>query len=178
MKSNLLLFLAIILAKICVYGQDFDVYPKLPDSQINAPQIYENMTIDEFQLLSRNIRMMDMGYALFLPGYIHYKAKENITGAILTTTSFIGLAGFTYNYFNTDQAINLKQVFDDKSEIALASLTLIVATYIYDWIHGKYYLEKKQELIRYKYGIKNQFEAERNLISLNQTTLFSISFNF
>jgi len=39
-----------------------------------------------------------------------------------------------------------------------ASIFLIVTTYLYDWIHGKVTLERKQELIRYKYSIKLKLE--------------------
>jgi len=169
-------------------AQDYDVYKRTVDDKIKIPEIYKNMLLEEYQMLSRDIRMMDMSYAMFVPGYVHFKARENKTGYYLLGTRLVGYAGLATYYSRRKHED--KQLWDylsgkdddidvnDKVLFA-SSLTLIIGSYLYDWIHGKYMLEKKQENIKYKYGIK--FKMEESISynpNYNVTPAISITLNF
>ncbi len=142
-------------------AQDFEIYPKLKDDNIKMSDLYENTLLDEYQILSRNIKMMDMAYSVIVPGYIHFKAKENRLGYSILAARFLGYSGLAINYINNKNINNsFSDIYNIKSEynadklLFYSSVSLIISSYLFDWIHGKYRLEKKQEIIRYKYSIK------------------------
>ncbi|HKK10446.1 MAG TPA: hypothetical protein VJ939_06385, partial [Bacteroidales bacterium] len=54
------------------FAQDFDVYKRSKNDNFRLPEINRDMTFEEFQLLSRNLRMKDMLYAMVVPGYTHF----------------------------------------------------------------------------------------------------------
>jgi len=153
-----ILFLLLLLFTINGFSQDFDLYPRFKDENINIPRLYENTLKNEFQLMSRNIRMMDAFYAAIVPGYIHFRAKDNILGYNILGGRMIGYGGLYY-YYNRTGTLKDSVVYSKTDKYILwTSIGLIVGSYIYDWIHGKFRLEKKQELIRYKYSIKINLE--------------------
>lgn len=176
-------------------AQDFDMYLKKQDDKVKIPEIPESMSAEEFQLLSRDIRMMDMMYAAVVPGYIHFKAKEKRTGFVLLglrTVGFLGLGAsyvsakrngdtFLGKVLGTNQETTEVQLSDEWSVkvsdvVVASSIAVIFSTYLYDFLHGKSQLEKKQELIRYKYGIKLKLENKK--VSLFESSYVpSISFN-
>ncbi len=171
------------------YSQDFGVYPRLTDDKVKLPFVHESLKLSEFQLLSRSVRMMDMAYAAIVPGYIHFKAKEKTTGYILLSLRSVAYIGLGYSYFNaksrgdktfdifntnqTQDQIKINNEWSVNTEdiIDATAITIILSTYLYDWIHGKYKLGKKQELIRYKYSIK--LKIEENKISFNNSTPYN-----
>ncbi|MEA3317477.1 MAG: hypothetical protein U9R54_05930 [Bacteroidota bacterium] len=169
-----------------IFAQDFDVYPKIKDDNIIMPTLYENTQFEEFQLLSRNIRMMDMAYSAIVPGYIHFKAKDNKTGYKLLAARLVGYSGFAVAYINMkNDNKKLVALFDnnyiDNSDkiILISSITIIISTYLFDWIHGKALLEKKQELIRYKYSIKLKLNEQAQLQNPNSISpTLSLTLNF
>lgn len=164
MKPRILLvILSLLLISNFIQAQDFDIYPRLKDDNIKMPTLYENTLFDEYQLLSRDIRMMDMIYSAIVPGYIHFKAKDYNTGYWVLGARVAGYAGLAYDIIQIKDIENqLKDLrnldiqLKTKNVILYTSLGLIVSSYLFDWIHGKYRLEKKQENIRYKYSIKLQ----------------------
>ena len=191
MKTSYTIIISLIFLVLSqnIFSQDYDVYKRTVDDNIKIPEIYKNMLLEEYQLLSRDIRMMDMSYAMIVPGYVHFKAKENKTGYYILGTRLAGYAGITTYYFR--RANEDKQLWDyitgkddninlNDKYLFVTSLTLIIGSYLYDWIHGKYMLEKKQENIKYKYGIK--FKMEESLSSYHPnyklTPSISISLNF
>lgn len=154
----LLLFL---LAGKLVEAQDFDIYPRMKDENVEMSSLYENTQFKEYQLLSRNIRMLDMAYAAIVPGYVHFRAKDYTMGYSLLGTRVAAYAGLAYNYSSMNK-INksileiptLGSEYKTDKVIFYSSMSIIVSSYLFDWIHGKMRLEKKQELIRYRYSIK------------------------
>lgn len=181
-----LLLIIFVFIAISINAQDFDIYPKNQDDYVKMPYVHESMRLNEFQLLSRNPRMMDMAYAVIVPGYMHFKAKENCTGYYLfglRTLGYIGLGSVYYSsktnnnttlgsLTGTNEQGSTVQITDkwsvETTDVILAiSITVIISTYLYDWIHGKIILEKKQEFIRYKYSVK--LKLEQNNISFIQT---------
>ncbi len=153
--------LALLLAFFVFEGltQDFDLYPRFKDENINIPNLYENTLKNEFQLMSRSIRMMDAFYATLVPGYIHFKAKDKAIGYSLLGERVLGYGGLLYL---SNKGINMLSNTETYSKtdkyILWSSVGLITTSFIFDWIHGKYRLEKKQEFIRYKYSIKVNLE--------------------
>jgi len=143
------------------YAQDIDLYQKKKNDNYQLPRIYQEMSFDEFDLLSQNVRMKDMMYAGFVPGYIHFKAKENKTGYWLVgirSASYITMGilylDFDHKYGNTnllDAKTSDQKIYQN---IFISALTIAWSTYLYDLIHGEHILHKKQERIRYKYALK------------------------
>ncbi|HKK58170.1 MAG TPA: hypothetical protein VJ937_01715 [Salinivirga sp.] len=167
-------------------AQDFDIYPRLQDDKIKTPGINANMTADEFSLLSRNIRMMDMPYSLIVPGYIHFKAKDNTVGYTLLGLRIAGYTGLAINAYRliifdkrAENIITGKNNLKQDQNLFITSSILILGSWLFDWIHGKYRLEKKQELIRYKYGIKLQLEkSQRNYSQKNYVPSLMLTYKF
>ncbi|HHB52017.1 MAG TPA: hypothetical protein ENK75_03075 [Saprospiraceae bacterium] len=170
-----------------VLAQDYDVYKRTVDDKIKIPEIYKNMLLEEYQILSRDIRMMDMSYAMIVPGYVHFKARENTRAYEILATRLAGYAGL-YTYYSRSKSKD-KQVWEwitgkkDKVNVRdkalfISSWTLVLGSYFYDWIHGKYMLEKKQENIKYKYGIKFKMEESQAFNQNRLTPNISISVSF
>ena len=175
------------------FSQDFDIYPKKQDDKVRMPQLNEMLTVDEFQLLSRNARMMDMFYAAAVPGLLHFKAKDKVTAWSLVGLRAASYAGLAYGYFKLNsEGFKIWENYQDGESVfigdwtvkdyqklAIGSIALMASTYLFDWIHGKYRLEKKQELIRYRYGIKLQIDRNpRARFDNRLIPSFSITYSF
>lgn len=168
-------------------AQDYDLFQRKKDDNFKIPDIYKNLTLEEYQLLSRNIRMMDMSYAVFVPGYVHFKAKENKRGYQILGARLLGYAGLTAYYSRRKndgkQTLDYINGKDDNIDVTdktlfISSLSLIASSYLYDWIHGKYMLEKKQENIKYKYGIKFKMEKDLSFKPKNDFPSISVTLSF
>lgn len=128
------------------------------------------MSFDEFYLLSQNIKMKDMAYAIIVPGLIHFKAKDKKAGYWLLgirSSSYLAIGGLYIYKQNKYKGIKLSDL-DDDDQIPLrtklySALFVAASTYLFDLIHGEARLHRKQEFIRYKYSLKfsNQ-NFERN----------------
>ena len=168
--KKIILLSAIIFSTLLAFAQDIDFYLKGKNDNFSLPKIPEEMTFNEFYLLSQTFRMQDMIFATVVPGYIHFKAQENKTGYALVGARAIALSALTYEYFKLKQqtsSLTLTQFLvyggqnqiltkTDRIVISMA-LTTALTSYIFDIIHGKYILEKKQEKIRYKYSPRISF---------------------
>jgi len=183
MRNKLVIVFLLLLGNI-VQAQDFDIYPRLKDDNVKMSDVYENTLFDEYQLLSRNIRMMDMAYSTIVPGYVHFKAKDLATGYSVLGARLLGYSGLALNYYNMKNLglkigdiPNLGSDNNADKVIFISSISLIVSSYLFDWIHGKYRLEKKQEIIRYKYSIK----LKMNSLTYNHddaTPCLSLTYKF
>jgi len=172
-----------------LFSQDLDIYKKSKDDNLETPNIPSGMSYSEFQILSRNLRLKDMMYAMVVPGYVHFKADEKITGYTLLglrTVGYIGLGAIYYSYnkhydsnYNYGETNN-GTIDPNNYDIAfVTSLTVIFATYFYDWIHGDYKLKKKQNLIRYKYGLKVELQNTYGQINtVDVVPIASIALSF
>ncbi len=168
----ILLFIVSLFFVINAMSQDIDIYRKGKDDNIKTPHIPLGMSKKEFQLLSTNLRLKDMLYAMVVPGYVHFKAQEKPMGYTILgarTVGFIGLGAVYYSaqvngedwweLGGSDNPDDIITIGDDwtvrKSDVILvASATLIMTTYLFDWIRGENILKRKQNNIRYKYGMK------------------------
>jgi hypothetical protein len=145
-------------------AQDIDVYKKDRNDNYKMPKINDNMTYEEFELLSQNMRMKDMLYASVVPGYAHFKANDKKTGYWLLgirSASYItmGVVYYSGKYnLTTLEYESLseedKKTLDRHENAFYTALTIATASYIYDIIHGDAVLHRKQERIRYKYALK------------------------
>ena len=147
-------------------AQDMDIYKRYVGDKEKMPDLYENMTFDDYQMLTRDIRMMDMMYSTIVPGYIHYKAGDKKTGNRLLIARSAAYSGLLFNYIRLNSYDKSYQdMLTDPSlkgdrVLFYTSISVVAITYMYDWIHGKRVLENKQEQIRYKYGIKLKMEKK------------------
>ncbi|MEA2042597.1 MAG: hypothetical protein U9N85_08610 [Bacteroidota bacterium] len=162
-----LLFISLFGVSI-LFGQDIDLFSKNKNDNFNMPSIDKEMSFEQFQLLSRDLRMQDMMYAIVVPGWTHFKAQENTLGYSMVGARVLGYSGLAYVSLNNDDFIswgsllklNLdRSVFPEEERtkyqtITSVSTALIIGSYLFDWIHGQYRLSKKQEQIRYKYSLK------------------------
>ena len=144
-------------------AQDLDIYKHQKNSNFDIPDIPQNMTYEEFKVLSTDLRLQDMAIAMILPGHAHFKIGEKKTGYYILGTRLTGYLGWVYLAL-TDESLSgivLKDNLDIDSNvstedkiIAYGSVALMMGSYLFDWIHAKYKLEEKQNKIRYKYAKK------------------------
>lgn len=151
MKKIIFIF-CIILAAVQLYSQDVEVFHRYQDDKLIMPVFPEKMTFDEFQILSRDIRFVDMAAGLAFPGYISFKAKEKTAGYIAMGIRAAGYAGALYEIIKYNEE-GASAVFGNQADRNFAYITMgiLVSSYLFDWIYGKTQLERKQESIRYKY---------------------------
>ena len=162
MKTTISTLILIIALSSGMVAQDIDVYSKAKNDNYQLPPMNAKMTFDEFQLLNKRLKMQDMLYAMVVPGYVHFKAKDPITAYSLVGLRMLGFGGIVYVSNKTGILIpSLLEfsgisgnIYKTERNILFSSSALVLATYLFDWIHGKYRLEKKQEMIRYRYGLK------------------------
>jgi len=148
------------------FSQDVDFYLKDKNHNYSFPTIPEEMTFQEFNLLSHDFRMQDMLFSVVVPGYTHFKAQENMYGYSLVAVRTVAFSTLAYEYIHfkntvTDTTSFIK-FFRNSGQLTSGqkvdayvvgiSLATIGATYLFDIIHGKYILQKKQEKIRFKYS--------------------------
>jgi len=182
MKHFLLMAFFLIFSSLS-QAQDMDIYKRYVGDREKMPDLYENMSFDDYQMLSRDIRMTDMMYAAVVPGYIHFKAGDKKKGYYLLGIRSAAYTGLIVNYIslnNYDKSytdmLNDPSLKGDRM-LFYTSISMIAATYMYDWIHGKRTLENKQERIRYKYGIKLKMEKKLALNTKGVPAL-SLTLNF
>jgi len=175
--KRLLFALLIIAFQQAVYGQDVDVFKRDLNDHFKLPHVPDSMTYEEFKTLSTNLRLIDAAEAMVVPGLIHFKVRDKFTGYTLVGARLLGYAGIVYVNINNKDLLgdlfNYEVLNSEESKtdyfIALSSIGLIAGSYFYDWIHGRYLLDKKQQKIRYKYAIKLRSEMANYNTSLRKT---------
>ena len=136
-----------------VFSQDLEVYNRYQDDKLVSPVIPEGMSLNEFRILSRDIKLMDMAAGMAFPGYISFKAEEPAAGYAAMGIRALGYAGALYEiikYNNEGWPEVLSNQFD--RNFSYITMGVLVTSYLFDWIFGKTQLEKKQEDIRFKYS--------------------------
>lgn len=167
------------------YSQDIDIFQKKKNDNFKFEDINTQMSFNEYQLLSRNLRMKEMMYAMVVPGYIHFYAKEKKTAysILALRTAAYGELAYMLATESIDFSIiktpNLTFKEDDLPKIDIyltyGAIGIIIGTYLYDWIHGQYVLKRKQERIRYKYNMKMNLSF---INSPNSIPVPGLSLNF
>ena len=181
-------FILIVLGIVFVSGQDLDIYKHQKNSNFNLPAIPKGMTYEEFKILSTDLRMQDMMIATILPGHIHFKIGEKKIGYYVVGARALGYLAWGYLSLNnksltkiilTDTAGIENEISTGDLIVAYTSLSLIVGSYLYDWIHGRYLLDGKQNRIRYKYARK-KIQLGLNIIKTDryQYPGIGLTYNF
>ena len=181
-------FILIVLGVMFVSGQDLDIYKHQKNSNFDLPAIPKEMTYEEFKILSTDLRMQDMMMATILPGHIHFKIGEKKAGYYILGTRSLGYLGWVYLSITDKSLTNIvlldnaglgESISTSDLIVAYGSLVLIVGSYLYDWIHGKYRLDDKQNRIRYKYARK-KVQLGLNIIKSDkyQYPGIGIAYNF
>ncbi|NPA42562.1 MAG: hypothetical protein GXO27_00840 [Chlorobi bacterium] len=143
------------------FAQDADIYQRRPGDRFEFPAKPSGMTFEEFELLETDLRMQDMMAAAIVPGYVHFRIHEKKKGWYLVGIRTLGYAGAVYLAAN-DKSL-WRVLFDptakytDKDHarnaaVAYLSAALIGGSFIYDWVHGRVLLQRKQTRIRFKYS--------------------------
>jgi len=168
------------------FSQDLDIYKKTDNSNYKIPDISKEMTYEEFKILGTNLRMQDMMIATILPGHVHFKIGEKKTGYYILGTRVLGYGAWAYLALNNKSLFNIvlydNYTFWDKTStgdkiVAYTSVVLMVGSYFYDWIHGKYILDDKQSKIRYKYA-KKKAKLSFGSINFNNKYYPALSFSY
>ncbi len=172
MKRITLVLLCLILLKF-IQAQDLDMYQRNNNDNFQLPSITWQMNYNEFDMLSKHFRMQHMLYAMVFPGYVHFYAKDYTTGWILFTTRMLVYGSYIYSFYyaykhREDSDINRWLL---NSNVLWTEAGFVMANYFFDVIHGKYVLEKKQKLIRYKYSMKLQLSAVSSVNGKTYPTL-------
>ena len=163
MRGNFFLFLALlVMSATHVQAQDVDIFQRTANDQYRLPQIPRAMTFREFDLLGTSVRMQDIFASAVFPGYIHFRIYEKKKGYWLMGMRAAGYAGLGYLTWknrsiwwlllNPGGNSQLDPSYKTDTSIAYLSAGLILGTFLYDWLHGRYLLQKKQLRIRYKYA--------------------------
>jgi len=160
-KRFLLLWGLLFLSVLHLQAQDVEIYNRQTGDRYHFPSIPRQMTFEEFDLLGTDVRMQDIFAATIVPGYIHFRIYEKKTAWWLVGLRSAGYAGLAYLALN-DKSIWLllfnpaqdrwDPQYGTDISVAYLSAGLIAGTFFYDWIHGRYLLQKKQNRIRYKYA--------------------------
>lgn len=188
--KKILLLITVIWSVAFVNAQDISFYHRNLNDEFVMPRLEWGFSHSEFQLLSRDVRLMDWFYGAVVPGYVHFRAKDNKTGYGLLAARMTGYAGIAYVLY--DSQSSLADIFQgefgntDKSNtykyISEISLVLIFSSYLFDMIHGNYRMKRKQELIRFKYGTKMNYAAGNSPLTMRfdppQTPLFGVTMTF
>ncbi len=182
-------YIIFLISSLNIFAQDIDFYNKGKNDNFLLPNVPKEMSFDEYQIMSRTFRMQDMMYSFFVPGYVHFKALDKNTGyAILTvrTAAFATLgyetlwakntAADTSLWYNLQNLNNLTTQTKYNTLIATTALFTIGASYLFDIIHGKYRLEKKQDAIRYKYSIKASLSSSYTNNNATKSLGFNLGF--
>ena len=160
MKKKILI-LGFILSSVMCFSQDIELFHRTMDDRLLMPMLPIDMSFDEFQILSRDVKLMDMAAAAALPGYISFKAKENTAAYISMAVRAVGYAGAFYELYRYDQVGGVELALNKTDNyIGYATIGVLAASYLFDWIYGKTMLAKKQEAIRYKY--RKELENQGN----------------
>ena len=142
-------------------AQDIDVYQHHINSKFRFPAVPRQMDFREFDLLSTQVRMQDIFATAVMPGYIHFRIYEKRTGYWLLGLRSLGYGGLIYLSARNKSWINLMfnplaryldRHYKTDIVVAYASTFLVMGTFLYDWIHGRYLLQHKQAKIRFKYA--------------------------
>ncbi len=151
MKKKIFILGFILISVLC-FSQDIELFHRTMDDRFLLPMLPADMSFDEFQILSRNIKLMDMAAAVPLPGYLSFKAKENTAAYISMAVRAVGYIGAFYELYRYDQIGAVELVTNDMDRnIGYTTMGILASSYFFDWIYGKIMLAKKQEAIRYKY---------------------------
>ncbi|MBN2662225.1 MAG: hypothetical protein JXR68_01135 [Bacteroidales bacterium] len=150
-----------------MFSQDVDFYIKNQNDNFDFQKMPKEMSFDEYNILSQSFRMQDMMFGFFVPGYVHFKANDKKTGYALVTLSSLSYATFAYQlvwsknnlsdssfFYNLNNLSSLSSDLKTNTLIMGGALFTIGSSYLFDIIHGKYRLQKKQNAIRYKYSLK------------------------
>lgn len=161
MSNRLCSFIFIFFSFLSLYSQDVEIYQREKNDNYVLPKIDKDMTYDEFKLLSENVKVKDMFYAGFVPGYVHFKAQEKNKGYWLFAIRGGSYATACYVFWDANKkygGLNSSNISDkDKrtyQNLLISSISISAVSYLYDIIHGESILHDKQEQIRYKYSIK------------------------
>ncbi len=171
-----------------IAGQDLDIYKHQKNSNFDIPAIPKEMSYEEFKILSTDLRMQDMMIASILPGHVHFKIGEKKKSYYILGTRSLGYLGWVYLSFNNKSLANIiildtagldNTINNNDLIVAYSSITLIIGSFLYDWIHGRYILDSKQNRIRYKYARKKiQFGVNIIKTPRSQYPGLGLAFNF
>jgi hypothetical protein len=148
---NLLLLL---LTTVLLQAEDFSIEVQKLNDQFDIPKIDQEMSYEEFDLLSTKFGLKDIGYSLIVPGYVHYKAHDEIHGHAVLGIRSIAYAVIGYTYWDATREDGNAELTQEKKDIIYYSTLVALSTWLYDWIRGINVLEDKQHQIRYKYAMK------------------------
>ncbi len=150
--KRLLFMVGIFCVVAPLFAQDVELFHRYQDDKLVMPVLPSGMTFDEFQILDRNIRLMDMAAGVAFPGYISFKAKEETAAYIAIGIRAVGYAGVLYELYQYND-IGSARMFNDQTDRNIGYITagMLISSFLFDWIYGKTSLEEKQEAIRFKY---------------------------
>ena len=185
MKKNIFLILITIGIYQLSFSQDIDIFQKNKNDNFKFENINPQMSIDEYRILSRNLRMKEMMYAMVVPGYIHFYVNENKYGYSLLALRVAAYGELAYMAATEriDFSLIKKPNFSFKEDdipktdmyMTYGAIGIVLGTYFYDWIHWQYILKKKQENIRYKYNMMMSLSLISNP---NSNPIPGVSLNF
>jgi len=153
--KNIIFISIFLLSLVSIFSQDLELYHRYMGDRLIMPELPEDMNFSEFQILSRDIRLMDMAAGIALPGYMSFKSQESSAAYISIAVRSIGYAGSLfelYRYHNTTAVEFWANDFD--RTVMFGTMGILLSSYIFDWLYGKTKLELKQEEIRYRYRHK------------------------
>lgn len=127
---------------------------------------------------------------------MHFQVREYETAYTLLTIRLAGYAAVAYVAYDASRYVDTGSWFDfdnyddipelkNKSKLYSATfvtgMAFIFGSYLFDWIHGRYRLQHKQDLIRYKYSMKLKLQS--SIITLPDNTksavpMFGVNIRF
>ncbi|MEY2962880.1 MAG: hypothetical protein RL754_141 [Bacteroidota bacterium] len=157
--KNIVIFL-LVLTAFSAQAQDVSIFHRYEADRLKLEPIPSGMTLEEYQLLSRDIRMIDIGYAMAVPGYTHFKAQETKLGYAVLAVDLVSAGVIAMNVRTiSNSGLTIAQaqstgLYASERAAINAGALMIFGAFAFDHIHGKWALERKHEALKYRYSGK------------------------
>jgi len=123
-------------------------------------KIIEKLQVENTQIKQENTQIKAENAQI--KSELHFKIKENTLGYTLLATRLLAYAGIIYVDVHNSSIISdvLKWKISGSNAnkidfyIAFFSVNLAISSYLFDWIHARSLLERKQQKIRFKYAVR------------------------
>jgi len=142
-----------------ILAQDFQVEVHRP---FELPVLPDSITLDEFQLINRDLGWKELFTTVIFPGYASKFAREDSLATYIIIGRYLGVAAMSAVTLNalfdpdidTDNFQALAESSSSNAAVFIAGFSTNVILTIFDWGYANLRLKQKQDEILFKYRQK------------------------